>query len=514
MINILKNNITLTIPAANHKNYYFVSTNSKKQKFIAEYLKDNNAVLLTEWIYQDNKNKNTYWVTLYLFPDEGIYCIQSPLSKKFPVIHDLSEQFPVCNRLQRAIYELTGIPCKNATDKRFWLNHGHFPLGILNDNSRLKPTKHDHYGFNKVAGDAVHEIPVGPVHAGIIEPGHFRFSVVGERVIYLEERLGYVHKGIHKLLKNKSIEDAAKLLGRVSGDSTVAYSLAFAKACEQVCQYPLAENSIIERCICLERERLANHIGDLAAIVNDAGMPSLQAAFSCLKEQLLGNNKAYLGHRYLMDCIIPFAQKSLFSNDQLQAMQQELLELNKSFQDLQKIVAEHIGLHDRLHGTGLITNDRAKQLGLLGVAAKASGIDCDLRRLLPDITHGFGAISSCGSTSGDAAARVDVRIKESNESMQLIAELIHLLDNRENQPHTNRKAKSPEQDFGIGIVEGWRGPVTVIAAVEDSQVRWCHFHDPSWQNWLALPYAVLNNIVADFPLINKSFNLSYSGVDS
>ena len=506
VIDLLTHYLQYSEPLSTDKFIHFLEVEITLQVEIASLIKKNQGVLLTEWISPDISEKITYWSTLYLVPQEGLYCVQTVLHKKRPVILDLSPYFPVCQRLQRSIFELTRIPTKGATDRRLWLNHGYFPIGILNKNNRLKSTTGLSYSFKKVAGEGVHEIPVGPVHAGIIEPGHFRFSVVGERILKLEERLGYTHKGIHQLLKNKSLDEARKLIGRISGDSTVAYSIAFAKACEHARSDTPSPKIMTERMLCLERERLCHHIGDIGAIINDAGLPSLQSFFHCLKEQLLRHNEQYLGHRYQMDCVEPFSPKVLFSDSHLKLMETELHAIEKALPSLHEMLKNHVGLQDRLQGTGIISQEQANHLGLLGVAAKASGIDLDSRRLFPEVEH-ESYITPCSELSGDVAARVAIRFKESVES-------IHVM-----QACIQNAAKYPERarthhNMGIGMVEGWRGPIVVILSVHNDKIAWCHFHDPSWQNWLAVEYAVHNNIVADFPLINKSFNLSYSGHDS
>jgi len=512
MMDHLKQYIIHSTSFSNNKPLHFLDVPLSEQLNIAALIKNNQGVLLTEWVAPNQTTKSTHWFTLYLLSDASIYCVQSPLKQTRPTILDLSSQFPVCNRLQRAIYELTRIPTRHFKDKRYWLNHGYFPLGILRDNGSTKPARTLHYAFKKVTGDGAHEIPVGPVHAGIIEPGHFRFSVVGERILKLEERFGYTHKGIHQLLKNKYIEDASTLIGRVSGDSTVAYALAFAQACEQCRGYITNSNVILERNIFLERERLMNHIGDIGAIINDAGLPALQSSFSCLKERLLRYNAHYMKHRYMMDCITPFSQNMRLSHTPLKSMITELIEIEKELRSLHKIVETHGGLQDRLQTTGIISTEQAHQLGLLGLTAKASGIDLDIRCLPPmdGITPNF--ISARTTITGDVAARVEMRFKESFDSINLIRKFIKQLEANTSLTHDHEHTLPTK--IGIGIVEGFRGPVTVIVSLDNNRVEWCHFHDPSWQNWLAVEYAIFNNIVADFPLINKSFNLSYSGQDS
>lgn len=509
MIDSLKLYVVDSQWLSNNERLYFLKSEAREQENIAAIVKANQGVLLTEWVCPHNST-HTNWFVLYLLPSVGLCCVQSILKAGHTLLVDLSQHFPVCNRLQRSIYELTRIPTKHAKDKRPWLNHGHFPVGILNSSVRPKPVAHPHYPFKKVSGDGVHEIAVGPVHAGIIEPGHFRFSVVGERILKMEERFGYTHKGIHQLLKNKSIEMAAQFIGRVSGDSTVAYACAFAKACEYHRGVIAGERIRIERALCLERERLCNHIGDIGAIVNDAGMPSLQSSFSCLKEDLLRHNADYFGHRYLMDVIKPFSDQAMLSSNYFASVREELARVENKLLSLQKMADYHFGLQDRLQGSGVLLQEQAQKLGVVGLVAKASGIDYDLRRLFPDIHFNSSLITLCHEKAGDVAARVTIRFKECFESINLIRELI----SKATEAKQNPSAFSNAMNMGIGVVEGWRGPVTIVISLNEGEVDWCHFHDPSWQNWLGLELALLDNIVADFPLINKSFNLSYSGQDS
>lgn len=480
---------------------------SAEQINIAAAMKLEQGILLTEWVAPDSDFGASIWYTLYLLPKKGLCCIQSPLDPTAPCLSDLSEYFPVANRLQRAIYDLTGIPTKDSADKRPWLNHGNFTA------EKLKPSSE--YAFKQVAGQGVHEVAVGPVHAGIIEPGHFRFSVVGERVLKLEERFGYAHKGIHHLLKKTSLEQAAKIIGRVSGDSTVAFAWAFAMACEHAAGFQVDAQIFLHRSVLLERERIINHLNDIGAIVNDAGMPSLQASFHLLKEQCLRQNAKYFQHRYLMDSIASFTSNITLPLETISTMLLELTTLKTEVLTLQEICDTQHGLQDRLQTTGMLSTAQAQQLGVLGVTAKASGIDLDIRRLLHYPPYYADSISICQTTAGDVAARVAVRFKEIYESIGLIQTLLCQLQDTTIEATTRPYSDSVDANgIGFGCVEGWRGTVTVIVSLKNSVVDWCHFHDSSWQNWLAIEFAMMNNIVADFPLINKSFNLSYSGADS
>lgn len=492
---------------------HYVVMKPLEQVDFAAHIKSANGILLTEWVAptKNSSAKNTDWYTLYLLPTIGLCCVQTMLNPKYPALYDLSVYFPVCQRLQRAIYDLTRISTFNAVDHRSWLNHGYFPNGILTHPLYTDTSKLKNYTFIPVSGNGVHEIPVGPVHAGIIEPGHFRFSVVGEHVLKLETRLGYAHKGIHQLLKNKSVYEAAKIIGRISGDSTVAYSLAFARACEQAKSIQISTHIELQRSLFLEWERLMNHIADIGSIINDAGLPSLQSPFQSLKERLLRYNTQYFKHRYLMDCILPFESMRI-TKDYLISMPYELTFIKKHLASLQDIHNNHFGLQDRLQNTGILTKSCAKDLSVLGLTAKASGLDNDLRRLFPSYCYPINSILMCSTTTGDVADRVSVRFKECFESIHLIAHWIEQLS--QEKESVAEPIVAERIHFGIACVEAWRGPITVIVSLNNTTINWCHFHDPSWQNWLAVEHAVLNNIVADFPLINKSFNLSYSGHDS
>ncbi|OGT30543.1 MAG: hypothetical protein A3E87_02990 [Gammaproteobacteria bacterium RIFCSPHIGHO2_12_FULL_35_23] len=503
---------------------HFIRVPPKAQLSIAEIIKHQEGVLLTEWlapVMKDNQDAGNAqsqpimaWTVLYLQPKQGLFCITSLFSGQQISLVDLSKVFPVANRLQRALYELTRVPVRGMTDKRNWLNHGYWPKGILNKESKTKnffsPAA---YVFHKVTGDDVHEIPVGPVHAGIIEPGHFRFSVVGERILKLEERLGYTHKGIHSLLRNRTLTEAGKIIGRVSGDSTVAYAWAFAMACEQAYHQAVSQEVLLFRAILLERERILNHIGDIGAIVNDAALPSLQSQFTLLKEQGLRHNQEYVNHRYMMDCIVPFQTNQPLSTNHLLTMEQELTLINARLIELENICNQHAGLQDRLVAAGILSTSVARDLGVVGLVAKASGIDLDIRRIAAYAPYHLKMIDQFKTTLGDVADRVVVRFKECFESIKLIKTFIKDLNYKQEHQQSSIATHSGSHT-GLGCVEGWRGPIIVNVIINDEKIQFCHFHDPSWQNWPALEQAVLDNIVADFPLINKSFNLSYSGQDS
>ncbi len=356
-----------------------------------------------------------------------------------------------------------------------------------------------------ILGEGVHSIPVGPVHAGVIEPGHFRFQVVGEKILRLEERLGYTHKGIEKRFEGMDFTTGARLAGRVSGDSTVAHAWAYAMAVENLTASEIPARAQWLRALCLERERVANHLGDLGALGNDAGLAFGLAQFSRLKEGVLRTNHQLFGHRYLMDMVIPGGLARDLDSSGAELIRQEINTL------LPEIYEEHAGLQDRLVTTGQVTPELAARLGLMGVAGRASGQRCDLRVQLPTQPYHELEVKMATHQDGDVDALVTVRFEELREALRLQREILTRLPVGEiNVPlHPARPSAC-----GLGWSEGWRGEVfTWVRADDNNRIDRCHPQDPSWVLWPALEYAVLSDIVPDFPLINKSFNLSYSGHD-
>jgi len=468
--------------------------------------------LLALWASQDLSNRPLLRAT-FLADRGGILAtVQlADAHAPYPGIEDL---FPAAARMQRAIADLSGLRSTD-TDRRPWLRHAawgpeHPPLA-----SRQAPlvTERglDAYDFVRVEGDGVHEIPVGPVHAGIIEPGHFRFSVVGEKVLRLEERLGYVHKGIERRFTQLPILDGHRLAARVSGDSAVAFSWAYCQALEGMCGIQPPRRAAWLRALCLELERVANHLGDLGALGNDAGFAFGLAQFSRLKEHLLRATHEALGARYLMAAVVPGGTRLDLTRTGATPLRDCILNLDREVPTLRSIYDEHEGVRDRFNGAGTVSPELAARLGLTGFAGRASAQAFDLRADLPCEPYVELALSKAGRREGDVAARVSIRFDEVLESCRLI---IHILDVLPEGPHIVPVHAPPQGIIGAGLIEGWRGPVFVaLESGPAGEIRRCHPHDPSWQNWPVLEHAIIGNIVPDFPLINKSFNLSYSGHD-
>jgi Ni,Fe-hydrogenase III large subunit/Ni,Fe-hydrogenase III component G len=425
---------------------------------------------------------------------------------------DISRYFPFAARMQRATADLVGVVAEGAEDTRRWLDHGawarHTPLREISPS--LPERDPADYAFVRVEGDGVHEIAVGPVHAGIIEPGHFRFSVVGEKVLRLEERLGYTHKGIERRFTELAPPEAHRLAGRVSGDSTVAYAWAYCAALESACSFEVPKRAAWLRALMLERERVANHLGDLGALGNDGGFAVGLAQFSRLREDWLRASREAFGHRLMMDAVCPGGVAADVSPAQLSKIEQQCSAFEGQVAELRALYDEHAGLQDRFVTTGRATPELAARLGLTGLAGRASGQALDLRCDHPAPPYDALGVRKVVHRNGDVAARAFVRFEEAAESLRLIKLLCRGI-----APGAVRGDISLPQGeaFGAGWIEGWRGEVLVALELDGSRIRRCHAHDPSWQNWPVLEHAVIGNIVPDFPLINKSFNLSYSGHD-
>ena len=430
----------------------------------------------------------------------------------YPGLEDL---FPVAARMQRALADLSGMRSTDS-DTRPWLRHTAWPRSYrpLIDPQPVLPAAEpdiDAYEFVRVEGEGVHEIPVGPVHAGIIEPGHFRFSIVGEKVLKLEERLGYVHKGIERRFTELPILEGHRLAARVSGDSAVAFSWAYCQALEGIAGTQIPPRAAWLRALCLELERVANHLGDLGALGNDAGFAFDLAQFSRLKEHLLRATHEALGERYLMGAIVPGGTRADLADSSARRLAICMHELADQALTLRMIYDEHEGVRDRFTGAGVVAAELAARLGLTGLAGRASGQAFDLRVDLPCEPYTELAPAMIGRSEGDVAARVAVRFDELHESCRLIRRILLALPPG---PHLAPVRVPADQAVGAGLIEGWRGPVFVaLEAGAGGMIRRCHPHDPSWQNWPVIEHAIIDNIVPDFPLINKSFNLSYSGHD-
>ena len=417
---------------------------------------------------------------------------------------------PPASRLERAACDLYGYLALGAPDGRRWLDHGRWPLRHpLGDRSGHDGAG-DAYAFLEARGPGLHQIPVGPVHAGIIEPGHFRFHAGGEAIVRLEERLGYKHKGVDALMRGATLERAAALAGRVSGDSTAAYAIAFARAVEGALGAEAPPRAHALRGVMAELERIANHFGDIGAICNDAAFALMLAHCGILRERTLRAAKSAFGHRLMMDAVVPGGVAVDIAPEGAAGILALVAEARATFPKLVRLYDNTASLQDRTVGTGVLKAELTRTFGAGGVVGRASGRDFDARRDHPYPPYDALSFKVPTRKAGDVNARIWVRIAEVGESLELIEKMLERL------PEGPIRAALPAKGAGEGwaLVEAFRGDVFAhVRLADDGAVARCHLRDASWLQWPLLEAAIEGNIVADFPLCNKSFNGSYSGCD-
>jgi Ni,Fe-hydrogenase III large subunit len=414
-------------------------------------------------------------------------------------------------RLERAIRDLWGHEPDGLPDGRPWLDHGAWPLATPLTGRRLAPARQAEYPFLPVEGEGLHQIPVGPVHAGIIEPGHFRFTANGETVVRLEARLGYVHKGVEWLMHGAPIERAATLVGRVSGDSTVAYAYAFAHAVEAALGIAPPPRALYLRAVMAELERVANHLGDFGAICNDATFVLIHAHCGMLRERVLQASDAAFGHRLMRDCIVPGGVAVDLSIDGMRGLRTLVEDIEPRFRELVGIYDDTPSLQDRTVTTGFVPSELVRRFAAGGYVGRASGRDFDARRDLPYAPYDRLVFDVPALAAGDVDARLRIRLGEIDASLKLLHRMLDGLPAGDTRVPVHAAS---EPRHGVGVVEGFRGDIFVYVLLDaDGMVARCHPRDPSWLQWPLLEVAVKDNIVADFPLCNKSFNCSYSGHD-
>jgi Ni,Fe-hydrogenase III large subunit len=449
-------------------------------------------------------------VHLALFDEKtgeiGVVTHECPL-RRFPSV---GASHPPAIRLERAIRDIYGLEPVGLWDLRPWLDFGAWDvMQPLSPNPEGAPWTAP-FVFLPVEGENLHEIPVGPVHAGIIEPGHFRFTANGEAVVRLEQRLGYVHKGIEALMAGATLERGAQLAGRTSGDSTVAYGLAFARAAEAALGIEAPPRAVHLRALMAELERIANHLGDFGAICNDASFSILHAQCGMLRELALRAANACFGHRLMMDRVVPGGVAADLTAEGVSHLRALIDAIRRRFPELVEVYDNTASLQDRTVTTGILKGELARQFGAGGYVGRASGRAIDVRR-----TPGYPPYDTLQFEvpvfqEGDVNARVWVRIREIEQSLGLIEQILARMPEG---PVTAEIPGVGEAREGLALVEAFRGDVLVWLRMHEGKIARCHLRDPSWFQWPLLEVAIEGNIVADFPLCNKSFNCSYSGHD-
>lgn len=430
--------------------------------------------------------------------------------------------FPA-GRFERAIRDGFGIEPRDHVRPRRLMRHAHWPTGWypMRRDAAADPTfgpDESGFAFVPVEGQGVYEIPVGPVHAGMIEPGHFRFSVVGETIVRMKARLWFVHRGLEKHLQGRTPQEALPLTERISGDTPVGHALTFAMAVEDALGVPVDEEDRLVRALLLELERLHCHVTDLGAMAGDVGLGILQTHALRLRETLLRSNADVTGHRLLRGGISVGGTRlrTLPDLDLVRAVAAEIAELVRIALDTSVLV-------DRFTGTAVLRREAAAEMGALGYVARASGLDVDARRDHPFVDLGL-AFRVCTADDGDVMARFRLRAEEAQVAAALVADLVARLAGRLGTGRTwsgsaPDGARPPGASgapvaTGSALVEAWRGTACHRVEVDDAgRLTRVAIVDPSFFTWPALPVALTDAIVPDFPLANKSFNQSYAGND-
>lgn len=418
---------------------------------------------------------------------------------------------------EREIRDLFGLIARGHPDLRRLVRHAHWPKGThpLKKDFRwdtVLDRQQGQYAYRQIEGEGVFEVPVGPIHAGIIEPGHFRFSVAGEPIMQLELQHFWKHRGVEKLFEQQTLTAAVPLAERVSGDTTVGHGLAYCQAVESLLGLAVPRRARYLRTLFLELERLHNHLGDVGAICNDTAYALPHAHCGRMKERLMQLNDDLTGSRFLRGATRVGGVGVDLVAAQLGQIVRELDVIERDFSELERILFANASLTDRVETTGVLFERTARDHGVMGVVGRASGIDRDLRRDRPFAAYDEIPIRVALYRYGDVRARMRVRLDEIHESMRVIREVRNRIPSG---PVVAEPAGVPRPgDWALGGVEGWRGEILyVVMAGEGGRIHRCKVRDPSFVNWPAIQWAVLGNIIPDFPLINKSFNLSYAGND-
>ena len=492
-------------PDSAHRGWPRVAVDSDSWRAIGEALHEGKLDLLGLW-------GDVGAVQCVLYEPATRQIMSASLDARAGRVPSLALFHAPASRLERSASDLFGIEFTGLPDPRPWLDHGRWPLQHPLAESPHPGVALPPYQFLGADGPSLHQIPVGPVHAGIIEPGHFRFTASGETVVRLEERLGYTHKGIEKLLCGKSIDAAARLAARVSGDSTVAYSLVFARAVEAALEFNPPPRALWLRAVMAELERIANHLGDVGAICNDAAFSIMHAECGILREQTLRACATAFGHRLMMDCVVPGGVAADLEPPGVEAILSLTSRLRRQFPELVELYENTASLQDRTVGTGVVSSALAAQFAAPGYVGRASGRAFDARVCVPYPPYDAMPVEIAVRREGDVDARVWVRIREIQHSIGWLERSLAALPRG---PVRLSVLTDPVTSVeGAALVEGFRGDLLGYTRIGAGQrIERCHLRDPSWLLWPLLEAAIEGNIVADFPLCNKSFNCSYSGHD-
>ena len=481
-------------------------------------------IWLTHVVNDERQLERGFCLYLVLhFPglDFSLTLVAKGISDEFPT---LSSIFPALNWSEREAQDLFGLQAVGHPDTRRLVLHPGWPQGFFplrkdyKGGNECKEFKRAPLVFPEMHGDGIFQVPVGPIHAGIIEPGHFRFYVIGEPVLHLEAQLFYTHKGIEKLIEGSSIDEGLRIIERVCGVCTLSHGLAYCEAVEKLAKVEVPRSVLLWRTILAELERVYNHIGDIGNMCAGVGFAVGNANGSQSKEKLQRLNLEFFGHRFLRGMVVPGGVKSIPSSKECQTLWQRLLEIAQDFEEWLPLLLHHDGFRQRAVTTGVLKPEDAVELGVTGPAARASGIANDWRELHAYLLYPELNVQSMVEEDGDVWSRLMVRVKETRESFRFLETL---LDEGVKKSEGTNEALIPFASHELspwqpawGCVESPRGTDVVWLMVDDeAKIYRCRIRSASYANWPAVPLTVPGNIVPDFPLINKSFELCYSCCD-
>jgi Ni,Fe-hydrogenase III large subunit/Ni,Fe-hydrogenase III component G len=484
------------------------------------------ALLYKKWnarlvsLFADDARAETKTFHLYyvfaLDAAHGFFILRVAVPPDQPQFISLTNALPAANWQEREVQDLFGLKLEGHPNPRRCALHDDWPevYPLRKDfdlHAALPPFSGERHKFREVEGEGVFQVPVGPVHAGIIEPGHFLFSVAGEPVLYLQIRLFYTHKGTEKLFENMPVEHGVTLAESISGDSSFAHATAFCHAVERVSGVEAPARARALRTICLELERIYNHIADIGAIATDVAFVVANTHAMRLKERVLRLNEQLTGNRLLRGMAALGGVRYDWNASQVGSLRNFVTWLRPEFESLVALIRESSSTRDRLETTGILKPETARDLGVVGIAGRASGFEHDLRRDFPYAAYDRVSFAVPVYREGDVLHRMQVRIDEVEAALGIIEQLVGVLPEG---PIRAPMPPLPADAVALGYVEGWRGEIFHwIRTAPDGRLARCKVKDPSLQNWPALSEAILGNIIPDFPVVNKSFNLSYSGTD-
>src|SRR5450432_61105 len=492
---------------------------------LAEHLHSAYHSRLMAVFAEDRVNAEGVFYNYYVFdrPGEPTWVIlKAPIPADHPSFQSLAAELPSANWQEREIQDWFGLEAEGHPNPRRVALHDHwpevhplrkdFPLDTV-----LPPFEGERHVYRPTLGEGVFQVPVGPVHAGIIEPGHFNFAVAGEPILYLQLRMFYTHKGTEKLFEAMPIDRCVFLAESISGDSAFSHGTAFCQAIERAAEIEVPQRAHVIRTALLELERVYNHIADIGAIAMDVGFVVANAHAGRLREMVMRLNEHLTGSRLLRGMVCVGGVRRPWSLEHRDLLRDTMQVVEREFDDLVAMIKASDSTRDRLEHTGILRPELAKALGIVGVGGRASGIDLDVRR-----DHAYAAYARYPFRvpvyrEGDVLRRMQVRIDEVAESIAILraaADDLTTLIADQNGPCCARPRPIPPDRCALSAVEGWRGEILHwVRTAPGNRLERCKIKDPSVNNWPALVEAVQGNIIADFPVINKSFNLSYSGSD-